>query len=147
MLAERDYDADEGIRYQGLTLKLDGPPKAGDRFTIDGNQDGKGNNQNINEIVALEKKGVIGGGAGMTISQAYEQQVGNVGNIASQASIARDAMKVVNDQAIAARDKVSGVSLDKEAADLIRYQQAYQAAAKTIQVAGDLFDAILSAAR
>lgn len=147
VLAERDYDATEGIRYQGLTLKLDGPPKAGDRFTIDGNQDGKGNNQNINEIVALEKKGVIGGGAGMTISQAYEQQVGNVGNIASQAAIAQDALKVVNDQAIAARDQVSGVSLDKEAADLIRYQQAYQAAAKTIQVAGDLFDAILSAAR
>lgn len=147
VLAERDYDAAAGIQYQGVTLKLDGPPKAGDRFTIDGNQDGKGNNQNISEIVALEKKGVIGGGAGMTISQAYEQQVGNVGNIASQASIARDALQVVNDQAIEARDKVSGVSLDKEAADLIRYQQAYQAAAKTIQVAGDLFDAILSAAR
>lgn len=147
VLAERDYDPAAGIQYQGVTLKLDRAPKAGDSFTIDGNQDGTGNNQNINDLIALEKKGVMGGGAGMTIAQAYEQQVGNVGNIASQAAIAKSALKVVNDQATAARDKVSGVSLDNEAADLIRYQQAYQAAAKTIQVASELFDAILSAAR
>jgi flagellar hook-associated protein FlgK len=50
---------------------------------------------------------------------------------------------VVNDQAIEARDKVSGVSLDEEAADLIRFQQAYQASAKAMQVANTLFDAIL----
>jgi flagellar hook-associated protein 1 FlgK len=49
---------------------------------------------------------------------------------------------VVNDQAIAARDKVSGVNLDDEAAALIRYQQAYQACAKALQVSGDLFDTI-----
>ncbi len=147
VLAERDYDPAAGIHYQGVTLALNGPPKAGDKYTIDGNQDGTGNNQNINDLLALEKRGIVGGGAGMTIAQAYEQQVGNVGNIASQASIAKDALTVVNDQAVEARDKVSGVSLDSEAADLIRFQQAYQAAAKTIQVASDLFDAILSAAR
>lgn len=147
VLAERDYDPAAGIEYQGIVLKLDRNPREGDKFVIDGNQDGLGNNQNMNDIIALEKKGVIGGGAGMTIAQAYEQQVGNVGNISSQAKIAQDALKVVNDQAIEARDKVSGVSLDSEAADLIRFQQAYQAAAKTIQVANELFDAILNASR
>ena len=39
---------------------------------------------------------------------------------------------------------ISGVSLDQEAADLIRYQQAYQAAAKIIQTSQDLFDAVLA---
>jgi flagellar hook-associated protein FlgK len=50
---------------------------------------------------------------------------------------------VVKDQAVQARDKISGVSLDEEAADLIRYQQAYQANAKVMQTASTLFDAIL----
>jgi flagellar hook-associated protein 1 FlgK len=49
---------------------------------------------------------------------------------------------VVNDQAIASRDKVSGVNLDNEAAALIRYQQAYQACAKALKISGELFDTI-----
>lgn len=147
VLAERDYDPMSGIHYQGLHLRLDRAPVAGDRFTLDGNQDGIGNNENMLDLVALERRRVIGGPNGGTIAQAYEQMVGKVGNVSSQAQVAQDALKVVNDQAIEARDKVSGVSLDSEAADLIRFQQAYQAAAKTIQVAGDLFDAILQAAR
>jgi flagellar hook-associated protein 1 FlgK len=52
-------------------------------------------------------------------------------------------LTVVNNQAVAARDKVSGVNLDDEAASLIRYQQAYQAAAKAMQVSSQLFDSIV----
>ena len=150
VLAEREYDPKLGIEYRGVHLMLNRPPVTGDTFLIDGNQDGTGNNQNMLDIVALQTKGVIGGSGGnggSTISQAYEEQLGRVGNFASQAKIAQDALKVVNDQAIEARDKVSGVSLDSEAADLIRFQQAYQASAKAMQVSGDLFDAILQAAR
>lgn len=147
VLAERNYDAFQGIEYQGLKLSLSKPPAAGDRFLIDGNQDGAGNNENMLDLLALERRGVIGGANRRTLSQAYEEVVGKVGNLASQATIAQKALDVVNKQAIEARDKVSGVSLDSEAADLIRYQQAYQAAAKTIQVASELFDAILQASR
>jgi flagellar hook-associated protein FlgK len=52
-------------------------------------------------------------------------------------------LTVVHDQAVTAKDQISGVSLDQEAADLIRYQQAYQAAAKILQVASQLFDSVL----
>ena len=147
VLAEREYDPKQGIEYRGVHLMLNRPPVTGDTFLIDGNQDGTGNNQNMLDIVALQTKGVVGGSGGRTISQAYEEQLGRVGNFASQAKIAQDALKVVNNQAIEARDKVSGVSLDSEAADLIRFQQAYQASAKAMQVSGDLFNAILQAAR
>ena len=147
VLAEREYDPKQGIEYRGVHLMLNRPPVSGDTFLIDGNQDGTGNNQNMLDIVALQTKGVVGGSGGRTISQAYEEQLGRVGNFASQAKIAQDALRVVNDQAIESRDKVSGVSLDSEAADLIRFQQAYQASAKAMQVSGDLFDAILQAAR
>lgn len=150
VLAERDYDPNDpkqGIEYRGVTLNLSRQPMAGDKFVIDGNQDGTGDNQNLVDMLALQNRSVVGGAKGSTMSQAYEEQLGKVGNFASQAKIAQDALKVVNDQAVTARDKVSGVSLDSEAADLIRYQQAYQASAKAMQVASDLFDSILQAAR
>ena len=144
VLAERDYDEQAGITYQGLKLTLSNAPAKGDKFFIDGNQDGIGNNQNMLELAAIEKKSVIGGANGSTLSEAYEQQVGNVGNLAGQATIAQKALEVVNKQAVDSRDAVSGVSLDSEAADLIRFQQAYQASAKAMQVASTVFDAILA---
>jgi flagellar hook-associated protein FlgK len=82
-------------------------------------------------------------GGGKTFSSAYIDNVNDMGNIARQATIAQSALKVVYDQAVTARDQVSGVSLDEEAADLVRYQQAYQAAAKILQVASQLFDSVL----
>jgi flagellar hook-associated protein 1 FlgK len=66
-----------------------------------------------------------------------------VGNAAQQAKITQQALTVVNAQAKQSRDKVSGVNLDDEAADLIRFQQAYQAAAKSLQISGQLFDSIV----
>ena len=66
-----------------------------------------------------------------------------MGNAAQQAKITQQALTVVNEQAQSARDKVSGVNLDDEAADLIRFQQAYQAAAKALQISGQLFDSIV----
>ena len=63
--------------------------------------------------------------------------------MATQTEIARDALEIVQMQAIEARDRVSGVNLDQEAADLIRFQQAYQASAQVMQVATKLFDPML----
>jgi flagellar hook-associated protein FlgK len=81
-----------------------------------------------------------------TISAAYIDHVNEMGNISRQASIARDALEVVREQAAETRDKVSGVNLDEEAASLIRFQQAYQASAKVMQTASQLFDAVLQIA-
>ena len=41
------------------------------------------------------------------------------------------------------REEISGVNLDEEAANLIRYQQAYQASSRVIQVAQDMFKNLL----
>jgi flagellar hook-associated protein 1 FlgK len=91
------------------------------------------------DMVDLNKKPVLDG---KTRGTAYIDQINNVGNLSQQASINQQALTVVNTQAVAARDKVSGVNLDQEAADLIRFQQAYQASAKALQISGQLFDAI-----
>ena len=142
-LASRDYDnsvLNPVVKYEGLSIQLSAPPTPGDVFQVDGNQDGLGNNQNIKIMAELAKKKVLNG---LTISDSYIDQVNKVGNTSQQATITQQALTVVNNQAVAARDKVSGVNLDDEAASLIRYQQAYQAAAKAMQVSSQLFDSIV----
>ena len=144
-VARRDFDPTQPelfLNYQGLKISFSNPPAAGDTYTVDGNRDGVGNNENMIAIANLENKGVMGGGK--TLGAYYIDQVNDMGNIARQAAISQSALKVVYDQAVTARDEVSGVSLDQEAADLIRFQQAYQAAAKILQVASQLFDSVLS---
>jgi len=143
VVASRNFDPaklDPAVDYQGLQLKMTSPPAAGDAFTMDGNQDGVGNNDNMIAIASLESKRLVGN---KTLNGAYIDQVNEMGNISRQAKTAQTALTVVHDQAVASRDQLSGVSLDAEAADLIRFQQAYQAAAKVIQISGTLFDAIV----
>jgi flagellar hook-associated protein FlgK len=142
-LADRQYDPnvlEPVIDFEGLQIKLSHAPSVGDSYKIDGNYDGLGNNVNMLDMVDLNKKPVTNG---KTIANTYIDQINSVGNLAQQSSITQQALTVVNDQAIAARDKVSGVNLDEEAAALIRYQQAYQACAKVMQTSGQLFDAII----
>jgi flagellar hook-associated protein 1 FlgK len=141
-LADRHYDPsvlEPLIDFNGLQIKLSHAPSVGDSYTIDGNYDGLGNNMNILDMVDLNKTPVSNG---KTIADTYIDQINTVGNLAEQANITQQALTVVNDQAIAARDKISGVNLDEEAAALIRYQQAYQACAKALKVSGELFDTI-----
>ena len=142
-LADRHYDPEvlePLIDFEGLQIKLSHAPNVGDSFQVDGNHDGLGNNINMLDMVDLSKKPVI---AGKSLANTYIDQINNVGNLAQQATITQQALTVVYDQSVSARDKVSGVNLDEEAAALIRYQQAYQASAKALQISGTLFDAIV----
>jgi flagellar hook-associated protein FlgK len=144
VVASRNFDPTQlepAFVYQGIQISFSNPPKPGDVFTIDGNKDGTGNNENMLKVIDLESQPVMGGGK--SFSASYIDNVNDMGNIARQATISQSALKVVYDQAVTARDQVSGVSLDQEAADLVRYQQAYQAAAKILQVASQLFDSVL----
>ncbi len=142
VLAERTYDPHQGtIAYGGLTLNFTGIPVEGDRFRVDGNRDGVGDNANIKVMAELEFKRQADG---YSISDAYRNQVSKAGNVARQSTIVSEALTVVNQQAVEARDAIAGVSLDEEAANLIRFQQAYQANAKVMQTATTLFDALLA---
>jgi flagellar hook-associated protein FlgK len=142
-LADRFYDPtvlEPVVEFQGLQIKLSHAPAVGDSYKVDGNFDGLGNNVNMLDMVDLNKKPTANG---KTIANTYIDQINNVGNLAQQAIITQEALTVVNEQAVSARDKVSGVNLDDEAAALIRYQQAYQACAKALQISGELFDSIV----
>ena len=142
VVAERTFDPHVGsIQYAGMTVNFTGVPAMGDRFRVDGNQDGVGDNANIKAMAELEFKRQADG---YSISDAYRNQISRSGNVARQSTIVKEALTVVNKQAIEARDAIAGVSLDEEAANLIRFQQAYQANAKVMQTATTLFDALLA---
>ena len=129
------------LSFRGLKLEFSTYPKAGDQFTIDGNTDGIGNNEAMLQIVDLENTKLMPGG--LTMTEAYIESVSQVGNVARQADIAKQALTVVHQQAVEARDAISGVSLDEEASALVRFQQAYQANAKVMQTSMTLFESIL----
>lgn len=149
VLATRVTPLDGVISYRGIRLELDPMPSAGDRFTVNGNVatedgtfDAQGNNANMTRVVELEfDPNALG--TGQTIGETYRSLFSLAGDRANQATVSRDALLVIQEQAVEARDAVSGVNLDQEAADLIRFQQAYQASAQVIQAAQTLFDRVL----
>ena len=105
-----------------------------------------GDNRNALELAALGQQRLLDGG-NTSISGSYNDLVAEVGVKTRQAELAADSQARLLEQSRAQRESVSGVNLDEEAANLLRYQQAYQASAQVIAVAGTMFDTLLGAVR
>lgn len=129
-----------------FSFTLRGTPVDGDSFTIEDNLDGTGDNRNALALAALQSERTLNGGTA-TYQDAYATLIGDVAVRAGQAQSAADTEASLLDQARGARDSAQGVNLDEEAANLIRYQQAYQAAAQVIAVADEVFQTLLAATR
>ncbi|CAI8387739.1 MAG: Flagellar hook-associated protein 1 [Porticoccaceae bacterium UBA1117] len=134
--------ADGTITYAGVTLSLSGTPGNGDSLAVVLNADSAGDNRNMLLMTRLQTKDVVSGGG--SINQGYTDIVTTIGSQATLAKMSREALQVIYDQSVAAKDRISGVNLDEEAADLIKFQQAFQASAQIIQVSQKLFDSILA---
>ena len=141
VLAERSYVAGQPIVYQNLQVTLDDVPASGDVFSIDDNSDGFGSNENLLRLIDIESAKVLGNND--TLHESYLGLLNQAGTTARQAQVTQEALQVVYEQANESRDQIAGVNLDEEAANLIRFQQSYQASARMIQTANQLFDAIL----
>ena len=128
--------------FGGINYTILGNASDGDTFTVGLNSNASGDNRNIRQLAKLQTEKVLEGDR--SLNDGYLDLVGEVGNASALAKITQGALQVVYDQAAEAKDKVSGVSLDQEAADLIRFQQAFQASAQIIQASSKMFDSILS---
>jgi flagellar hook-associated protein 1 FlgK len=126
----------------GYDVVVSGMPENGDIINISYNNGGSGDNRNALLIAELQRTRTLANGRA-TYQDAYAQLVGNVGTRTRDAIIGQEAADSVLKQTQAQRDSVSGVNLDEEAADLIRFQNAYQASARIVQVSSEIFDAIL----
>ncbi|HSX50376.1 MAG TPA: flagellar hook-associated protein FlgK [Cellvibrio sp.] len=130
--------------YMGYQVTLSGQPKAGDTFTVGFNTNGTNDNRNVLAMVEMETTSTMQDGT-LTFGDAYGKLVEEVGTKSSLSKINTAASKSLLEQTQTMRDGISGVNLDEEAADLIKFQQLYGANAQVISVARELFDTLLNA--
>ena len=140
------FAAGSNIDVNGWRVQINGAPATGDTFTVRSNAGAVGDNRNAFALADAMKGGVLENGT-VSVTAAAERLTGNIGLQTRAAQMSRDAEATVNESDLAARDAVSGVNLDEEAANMLRYQQAYAAAAQIISAANEMFDTLINAVR
>jgi flagellar hook-associated protein 1 FlgK len=136
----------------GAQVTVSGSPLNGDSFTISRNSGGVSDSSNAVALAGLQTtnslgKTAAGGQPLLNFQQAYAQLVSQVGNKARQMQVTSTAQKNLLAQTKTEQQSISGVNLDDEAANLLRYQQAYQASGKMMQIATSLFQTLLDIGR
>ncbi len=104
-----------------------------------------GDNINALALANLEKQSTLIDNK--SFSETYQQMVAKVGTSANAANVTLSAQKALNNQAIEARANFAGVNLDEEAANLVKFQNAYQASSQVVAISKTVFDSLLSAIR
>ncbi len=137
------YTAGASISFGGVSLAISGTPADGDTFSVGATSFGIGDNRNALLLGALQTDKLLDKGSA-TLQGVFGQMVNLVGNKTHELDVNMTAENSMLEQAIAAHRSESGVNLDEEAANLLRYQQAYQAAGKVMQTASKMFDVLLS---
>ena len=142
------YTAGGAITYNGWTVAISGVPAASDTFTIATNTGGIGDNRNALALAALQTTNKLAnntsGTPTTTYQGAYAQLASIVGNKTRENQVNSASQQTLLNDTRKTEQQLSGVNLDEEAANLLRFQQAYQAAAKMVQVGSTLFDTILA---
>ncbi|UQY35427.1 flagellar hook-associated protein FlgK [Pseudomonas fulva] len=137
-----------------INMSVSGRPQDGDRFNIAFNLNGVSDNRNALALVGLQNKQVVGVdpsvtgiATGSSFTDSYGDLIERVGTLTAQARQDNDATGAILKQAQDNRDSLSAVNLDEEAANLIKFEQYYNASAQVIQVARSLFDTLIGAFR
>jgi len=139
------YDQGGEIALNGWKTTIDGDAKVGDTHRIVPNVNGRGSNSNGLALSNMQTDLLVNGTE--SFSDAYGSLVSNIGSNTNAAGMRATALESLRDNAIDRQQTTQGVSLDEEAIDLTRYQQAYQAAAQVISTSETLFQSILGAIR
>lgn len=137
---------DLSLSSYGIQAEISGTPVAGDSFTIDYNSGGVLDNRAGLGMIKSQSTGLLGNGK-LTLEGAYGVFTQQVGTRTSTARNDLEASKVLMEQSQGMLQSVAGVNLDEEAATLVEYEQAYNAAAQVVSIARTLFDTLISAVR
>ncbi|HRL93287.1 MAG TPA: flagellar hook-associated protein FlgK [Pseudomonas sp.] len=141
---------------QSYTIKqpFSGRPENGDSFSLSFNQNGVSDNRNALKLADLQNKQTVGVdpsvtsiSTGTSFTDGYGDLVERVGTLTAQARTDSAATTSILKQATDNRDSLSAVNLDEEAANLIKFEQYYNASAQVIQVARSLFDTLINTFR
>lgn len=155
--AAGDFDAGgraaTGDDYPGFEVNISGDPKPGDVFNIGFNSEALDDNYNGLALTDLQsedtmRRNIAGSGNNtLTFGEAYSNLIGYIGDTANRAEIDLASSNALLEQSFARVQDMAGVNLDEEAADLIKFEQAYNASARILTVAQTIFDSLLSAVR
>lgn len=140
--ASYNYTPGEPLQFNGWSLTLRGSPTAGDSFTVTPAPAGTNpqNGGNATAVLALRDLATFDG---VALGEGYGVLLSHLGTEVQSAKFAASYSSQLATSTESARSSVSGVNLDEEAARLLQYQQAYQAAAKFLQIAQGTFDTLL----
>ncbi|CEP38155.1 MULTISPECIES: flagellar hook-associated protein FlgK [Halomonadaceae] len=143
-LSDVELEAGDEIEVDGISFTVGDLPDAGETSSLTVSQTifASGDNRNALALQDLQSQSIVGASA--TVTGAYASMVSDVGNRTNITEVNLDARQGLTDQLSAVQQSESGVNLDEEAANLIRYQQYYQANARVIDTAGTLMDTILN---
>ncbi|MEH6825208.1 MAG: flagellar hook-associated protein FlgK [Motiliproteus sp.] len=141
-LAAKEYTPGESIQLNGFEITLNGTPKPGDKLNLEFNTDAVSDNRNALQLSELQRQSLVEGTA--SYQDNYGSLVEEVGSRTQVANISLQANEAIMQSAQSIRDGISGVNLDEEAANLIKFQQQYQAASQVINTARSMFDTLLS---
>jgi flagellar hook-associated protein 1 FlgK len=139
------YTSGDPISFEGAQLTLSGSPASGDTFTVGPNNPANtGDNSNLLAMADALSASTLNGGT-TSVGGAANSLVSQIGVVTQQAQNSATTQQTVNQNATTALNNVSGVNLDQEAAQMLQYQQAYQAMAQVIQASGQMFTSLINA--
>ncbi len=144
VLSSGAYNAGQPISANGWSLSISGTPAAGDTFKVAANTAGLSDNSNALVMAGMASFGVLNGGSTSVLS-TFASLTAQIGNAGSQAASNLTTQTSLNNQAVSAQQTVSGVNLDEEAGNLVKFQQAYQASAQIIATSQTIFSSLLAA--
>jgi len=139
------YNPAQGLTISngtGVSATISGTPANGDTFSISANKGGSSDGSNALAMANLGTAKSLNGGTD-SLTSAYANYVNQIGNETNNLQSSSTSATAVLTQATSAQQSVSGVNLNEEAANLIQYQQLYQANSKVIQTASTLFSTLL----
>jgi len=129
--------------FSGYQVELSGTPKTGDQFTVEYNAGGVSDNRNGLALIGLESQGLIDGGVS-SFNEAYSQLVESTGSVTSQSKVDSEASQALLRQSEGRLQEIAGVNIDEEAGRLIQFQASYNASARVVAIARELFNTLLS---
>jgi flagellar hook-associated protein 1 len=138
------YTSGQPITADGWSLSLSGTPASGDKFTVGANTNGLNSNANALALAGLSDTGVLDGGKTSIVS-SYSNLTAQIGDAGSDASSNLTTQTNLYNQATSNQQSVAGVNLNQEAANLVQFQQAYQASAQVISTAQQIFNSLITA--
>lgn len=130
-----------------VQMTVAGSPNAGDNMNISVNGAGSSDNRNGLALSGLQTKQTVDTGSaskGITLVDAYGKLIENVGAKASQAKLDSAANGSILANAKGARDSLSGVNLDDETGNLVKFQQYYTASSQIIKAAQETFSTLIN---